>query len=63
MEWVSFAEKRSAMKEVYFERICSMMLEGNDVREDMSYVLDNMFYERFGMSGREIYDQLSCSKS
>ena len=51
------------MKEKDFEKMCSLMFDGSHECEKVSYTLDNMFYERFGMSCREISDMICCSKS
>lgn len=43
-------ETKQVMKEVEFDMICIMIYEGRYSPADIPPVLDNMFYERFGMS-------------
>lgn len=43
-------EIKQVMKEVEFDMICIMIYECRYSPADIPPVLDNMFYERFGMS-------------
>ena len=43
-------ETKAVMKDVEFDMICIMIYEGRYSPADVPPVLDNMFYERFGMS-------------
>ena len=45
---------KDVMKDVEFEMICIMIYEGGFYPADVSPALDNMFYERFGMSCAEV---------
>jgi hypothetical protein len=51
------------MKEADFEKMCSGMFDGSPERTDVPYVLNNLFYERFGMSYREMSDLICNDKS
>jgi hypothetical protein len=42
------------MKDVEFDMICIMIYEGRYSPADVPPALDNMFYERFGMSCAEV---------
>lgn len=49
-ETASFAENKSLMKDMEFECICAKIFEGSYDPTDISPDLDNIFYEKFGMS-------------
>ena len=51
--------KRIAMKDTEFECICAMICEGKFDMADVPPALDNMFYERFGMSCSDIVSAFS----
>ena len=42
------------MSETDFETICALICEGKYDPADISPAMDNMFYERFGMSCSEV---------
>ena len=44
------------MKDVEFDMICIMIYEGRYSPADIPPVLDNMFYEKFGLSGKEVVE-------
>lgn len=46
-------ETKAVMKDVEFDMICIMIYEGRYFPAEVPPALDNMFYERFGMSCRE----------
>jgi hypothetical protein len=47
-------ETKAVMKDVEFDMICIMIYEGRYSPADVPPALDNMFYERFGMSCAEV---------
>ena len=49
-ETASFAENKSLMKDMEFECICTKIFEGSYDPTDISPDLDNIFYEKVGMS-------------
>ena len=51
------------MKEADFEKMCSMMYDGSKGMTEVSYILNNLCYERFGMSYREMSDLICNDKS
>lgn len=46
-------ETKTVMTDVEFDMICIMIYEGRYFPAEVPPALDNMFYERFGMSCRE----------
>ncbi|MBQ3251231.1 MAG: hypothetical protein IJB05_08820 [Bacteroidales bacterium] len=48
------------MDEINFERICAMICDGRWGEAGFPVELDNMFYERFGMSGEDVMKTFSC---
>ena len=42
-----------------FERLCSLICDGDTENEDVTYHLNNKFYESFGMSYNEILGLIS----
>lgn len=46
-----------------YERICSMILDGTVSDEDVTVAVNNLFYERFGMSACEIQAELGMQLS
>lgn len=51
--------KRIAMMDVEFEYVCAMIDEGSYDPAEISTVLDNMFYEKFGMSCSDVVRAIS----
>ena len=47
------------MSETDFENICVMICEGRYDQAEIPVALDNMFYERFGMSCSEVVSAFS----
>ena len=47
-------ETNAVMKDVEFDMICIMIYEGRYSPADIPPALDNMFYERFGMSCHDV---------
>jgi hypothetical protein len=47
------------MKDVEFDMVCIMICEGRYSPADVPPALDNMFYERFGMSCAEVADAVA----
>ena len=47
------------MKDVEFDMICIMVYEGRYSPADVTPTLDNMFYERFGMSCSEVVNAVA----
>ena len=43
-------QAKDVMRDLEFDMICTMIYEGRYSPADIPPVLDNMFYERFGMS-------------
>ena len=62
VKWLSFAKNGKGMNTTDFDRLCSGVNDGNAENEKVTYVLDNLFYERFGMSYYELAGQL-CRKN
>ena len=56
---MSFAENGNIMNSADFERLCSLICDGHKEHEDVSYHLNNKFYESFGMSYIEILGLIS----
>ncbi len=52
-------QKTNAMDEINFERICAMICDGRWGEAGFPAELDNMFYERFGMSGDDVLSAFS----
>lgn len=48
------------MRDVEFEYICAMIVEGIYDPAEISTALDNMFYERFGMSCDDVAYTFQC---
>ena len=42
------------MRDMEFEHVCAMIGEGSYDPTEISTVLDNMFYEKFGMSCSDV---------
>ena len=58
---VSFAEKHKVMNTKMFEDACSVMMRSGspDSRSmDIPDVMDNLFFEKFGMSGNDVENML-----
>ena len=47
------------MKDMEFESICAKIFEGSYDHADIPTGLDNLFYERFGMSCNEVVSAVS----
>ena len=47
------------MRDVEFDLICIMIYEGRYTPADVPPALDNMFYERFGMSCAELVNAIT----
>ena len=60
---VAALRKTNAMDEINFERICAMICDGRWEEAGFPVELDNMFYERFGMSGEDVMKSFSCPAS
>ena len=43
-------QAKDVMRDLEFEMICTMIYEGRYFPADVPPAMDNMFYERFGMS-------------
>ena len=52
-------ERNSVMKDVEFDMICIMIYEGRYSPADVPPAMDNMFYEKFGMSCTDLADALT----
>jgi hypothetical protein len=52
-------ETKAVMKDVEFDMICIMIYEGRYSPADVPPALDNMFYERFGMSCAEVVNAVA----
>ena len=52
-------ETKAIMKDVEFDMICIMIYEGRYSPADVPPALDNMFYERFGMSCAEVVNAVA----
>ena len=52
-------ETKAVMKDVEFDMVCIMICEGRYSPADVPPALDNMFYERFGMSCAEVADAVA----
>ena len=50
---------KDVMKDVEFDMICIMIYEGWYSPADVPPALDNMFYERFGMSCAEVVNAVA----
>ena len=50
---------KAVMKDVEFDMICIMVYEGRYSPADVPPTLDNMFYERFGMSCDDVANAVS----
>ena len=50
---------KDVMKDVEFDMICIMIYEGRYSPADIPPVLDNMFYEIFGMSCDDVANAVS----
>ena len=59
VEYASFAENKNRMKEVDFDMVCIMIYEGRYFPAEVPPALDNMFYERFGMSCHDVADAVA----
>ena len=59
VESARFAGTKAVMKDVEFDMICIMIYEGRYSPADVPPALDNMFYERFGMSCVDIVSAFS----
>ena len=60
---MSVLRKTNVMDEINFERICAMICDGRWEETGFPVELDNMFYERFGMSGEDVMKSFSCPAS
>lgn len=58
-ETARFAKKQFLMRETEFECICAMICDGNYEPADIPTALDNLFYERFGMSCSDVVSAFS----
>lgn len=56
-------ETNAVMKDVEFDMICIMIYEGRYSPADVPPALDNMFYERFGMSCADLADAVAKRRS
>lgn len=52
-------ETKNVMKDLEFDMFCIMIYEGRYFPADVPPALDNMFYERFGMSCADVADAVS----
>ena len=52
-------ETTDGMRDVEFDLICIMIYEGRYTPADVPPALDNMFYERFGMSCAELVNAIT----
>ena len=59
VESARFAKTKAVMKDVEFDMICIMVYEGRYSPADVPPTLDNMFYERFGMSCSEVVNAVA----
>ena len=53
-------EITDGMRDVEFDLICIMIYEGRYTPADVPPALDNMFYERFGMSCADLINAVTA---
>ena len=53
-------ETTDGMRDVEFDLICIMIYEGRYTPADVPPALDNMFYERFGMSCADLINAVTA---
>ena len=58
-ESASFAVNKQVMKDVEFDMICIMIYEGRYSPAEVPPAMDNMFYERFGMSCTDLVNAVT----
>ena len=52
-------QTKDVMRDVEFEMICIMIYEGRYSPAEVPPAMDNMFYERFGMSCADLVNAIS----
>ena len=52
-------QTKDVMRDVEFEMICIMIYEGRYSPAEVTPAMDNMFYERFGMSCADLANAIS----